>query len=42
MADIDEQQPSTLSLMPPDLVEKLARQDLYDLLGMLLSQRSKE
>ena len=42
MADIDEQQPSTLSLMPPDLVEKLARQDLYDLLGMLLSQRSKK
>ena len=42
MADIDEQQPSTLSLMPTDLVEKLARQDLYDLLGMLLSQRSKE
>jgi len=37
--DIEEQRPSTLSLMPANLVEMLPENDLYDLLALLLAQR---
>jgi putative heme-binding domain-containing protein len=40
-SDIEEQRPSTLSLMPANLVEMLPEKDLYDLLSLLLNQRPK-
>jgi len=38
-SDIEEQRPSTLSLMPANLVEMLPAGELYDLLTFLLEQR---